>query len=218
LLTYFRDYHSFSVGVAVVLHPWAGLNSYIKLMKECWAQDPKQRPSFAKIVSRLKAMQHWFYACSNALRLSSTASKLQNLRQNSSSKGGNTPLAVGPGAVPYQHQAEASAAAAARAAGPKAVATHGAAAGAAGGAATAAAGAGHKHGQQQQQLKDVVGAHDEDQEEAAPPAPEPGVAAAAKAAAPKPSVEPSVQVRLTTGIKLGPHCCAASLQAAEGSG
>jgi hypothetical protein len=47
----------------------AGLSSYIRLMKECWAQDPTQRPSFSSIARRLKAMQHWCVACREARKL-----------------------------------------------------------------------------------------------------------------------------------------------------
>lgn len=37
----------------------AGLASYVRLMKDCWQQDPAKRPSFDRIAARLKAMIRW---------------------------------------------------------------------------------------------------------------------------------------------------------------
>jgi hypothetical protein len=74
---------------------FVGLNRYIRLMEECWAQDPQQRPSFCEVARRLKAMQHWFSACSKALRLSSTRTSLQSQRQVRSPKAPAVPFAVG---------------------------------------------------------------------------------------------------------------------------
>ena len=34
-----------------------GLGRYLELLQECWAQQPQQRPSFANITIRLRAMQ-----------------------------------------------------------------------------------------------------------------------------------------------------------------
>lgn len=36
--------------------PAAALDGYQALMRECWAQAPEQRPTFAAIVSRLSAL------------------------------------------------------------------------------------------------------------------------------------------------------------------
>lgn len=33
---------------------FAGLEAYIDLMRECWAHQPEERPSFEQIVPRLK--------------------------------------------------------------------------------------------------------------------------------------------------------------------
>jgi hypothetical protein len=186
--------------------PTAGLDNYIRLMKECWAQDPKQRPSFGPIARRLKAMQHWLHACTNALHLTSTATRLQSLRQDSSTRGGGTagvPLAVGPSlpaAVPPHIDAPAAPAATATArdtrglvgapgpaepATPRTNATKGAASA--------------PSRQDQQQTDHAVLSSDTD--EVPPPVPDPAVTAAAEAAAPKPVAEPSVQV----GVSLEGH-------------
>lgn len=147
-------------------------------MKECWAQDPKQRPSFGPIARRLKAMQHWLHACTNALHLASTTNKLQSLRQDSSSRGAVVPLAVGgslPAAVPPHVDAPATPAA-------------GAAAAAA--AAPLVAVAQPRQDRQQPDHAALSSGTDE----VPPPVPDPAVAAAAAASAPKPAAEPSVQV------------------------
>lgn len=36
--------------------PFSGEGEYLALMRECWAQDPAQRPTFAAIISRLRRM------------------------------------------------------------------------------------------------------------------------------------------------------------------
>jgi hypothetical protein len=72
-----------------------GLNRYIRLMEECWARDPQERPSFCEIARRLKAMKHWFSACSQALSPISTKPSLQPQRQVSSSRTPVVPFAVG---------------------------------------------------------------------------------------------------------------------------
>jgi hypothetical protein len=169
-------------------------------MQDCWQQDPKMRPSFNTIARRLKAMQHWFYACSNALHISNTTVRFNNLRQNSnSSKPVMTPLAVGSFKQP-QHDAAAAAGV------HGAHAEHGPAmGGGVRGLGSAAAAMDHhpqQHPHAQQQQHPQQQQHDEahhfegvdSHEDAPPPVPEPEVAAAAKAAAPKPSSEPCVQV------------------------
>jgi hypothetical protein len=62
-------------------------------MQDCWQQDPKLRPSFATVTRRLKAMQHWFIACSNALYISRLSSN--------TSKPTQVPLAVDSVTVPH---------------------------------------------------------------------------------------------------------------------
>jgi hypothetical protein len=40
----------------------AGLRNYIRLMEECWDQDPYRRPTFDRIAARLKAIMRWHKA------------------------------------------------------------------------------------------------------------------------------------------------------------
>ncbi|PRW57024.1 Serine threonine- kinase CTR1 [Chlorella sorokiniana] len=35
---------------------WAGLDAYVQLMRNCWAQQPGERPTFDEVVSRLQAL------------------------------------------------------------------------------------------------------------------------------------------------------------------
>ncbi|PRW05806.1 Serine threonine- kinase CTR1 [Chlorella sorokiniana] len=35
---------------------WAGLDDYVQLMRECWAQSPEDRPSFDDAVARLRRL------------------------------------------------------------------------------------------------------------------------------------------------------------------
>ncbi len=39
--------------------PAGCLAGYKKLMEECWAQDPRERPTFTAAANRLKALQLW---------------------------------------------------------------------------------------------------------------------------------------------------------------
>lgn len=173
----------------------AGLDNYIRLMKECWAQDPKQRPSFGPIARRLKAMQHWLHACTNALHLTSTANRLQSLRQDSSTRGAPVPLAVGgslPAAVPPHVDAPATQVAMDARGLVGAPDAADAAAGGAAAAATAPLVAAAQPRQERQQPDHAALSSGTD--EVPPPVPDPAVAAAAEASAPKPVAEPSVQV------------------------
>jgi hypothetical protein len=43
----------------VILSVLADLLSYIRLMEECWQQDPEKRPGFDGIAARLMAMLRW---------------------------------------------------------------------------------------------------------------------------------------------------------------
>jgi hypothetical protein len=35
---------------------WAGLDAYVQLMRDCWAQRPTDRPSFDEVVGRLRRL------------------------------------------------------------------------------------------------------------------------------------------------------------------
>ncbi|KAI7844166.1 hypothetical protein COHA_002301 [Chlorella ohadii] len=35
---------------------WAGLDAYVQLMRDCWAQQPQERPSFDEVVGRLQGL------------------------------------------------------------------------------------------------------------------------------------------------------------------
>ncbi|KAI7840643.1 hypothetical protein COHA_005664 [Chlorella ohadii] len=35
---------------------WSGLDAYLQLMRECWAQQPEHRPSFDEVVGRLRQL------------------------------------------------------------------------------------------------------------------------------------------------------------------
>lgn len=68
-----------------------GLFTYVRLMKECWAHDLAQRPSFEVIARRLKAMQRWrtiiskhstLHRAASALRQSSSSSSLSKEQQH----------------------------------------------------------------------------------------------------------------------------------------
>lgn len=37
----------------------AGLDDYLSLINQCWAQDPTQRPDFTHIIAALKWVQPW---------------------------------------------------------------------------------------------------------------------------------------------------------------
>jgi hypothetical protein len=87
----------------------AGLFTYVRLMKECWAHDPKQRPSFEVIARRLKAMQRWrkiiskhstLHRAASALRQSSSSSSLtKEGSSKAAAHGGSAAAAVGGGSA-----------------------------------------------------------------------------------------------------------------------
>jgi len=164
-------------------------------MEACWHQDPKQRPDFHTVARRLKAMQRWYWACNNALKLSSTTLRLQYLRQNSKNR---DQVAMPVAAQPVQHAPTA----AAEGAGKQAAAAAAGGDGAGGFAATvaAAAAAGGLSGQLDKG-RDLLpppqqhGGLDDLQDDMPPPVPEPEDVAAVKAAAAERKAEPSVQVR-----------------------
>lgn len=68
-------------------HAHTGLQNFIRLMQECWAQDPAQRPTFESIARRLKAMQRWRMVLSRHQKLRATvqALRLSSLKSTSSS-------------------------------------------------------------------------------------------------------------------------------------
>lgn len=74
----------------------AGLFTYVRLMKECWAHNPAQRPSFEVIARRLKAMQRWrkiiskhstLHRAASALRHSSSSGSLNTKEQGRGGSG-----------------------------------------------------------------------------------------------------------------------------------
>lgn len=74
-------------------------------MEECWAHDPKQRPSFEVIARRLKAMQRWrkiiskhsaLHRAASALRQSSSSC---SLTKEGSNKAGSSAAAHGDAAA-----------------------------------------------------------------------------------------------------------------------
>jgi hypothetical protein len=87
--------------IGLLLVVCSGLFTYVRLMKECWAHDPAQRPSFEVIARRLKAMQRWrkiiskhstLHRAANALRHSSSSSSLSKEQQHAKS---GSPQATG---------------------------------------------------------------------------------------------------------------------------
>lgn len=176
--------------------PTTGLLNFIRLMEDCWNQDPKLRPTFHQVALRLRAMQRWYWAINNARKLTSTTMRLQSLRQNSKSKD-----EVQPGATSGKQQAQPAAA------GSSVVQAGAAMAGGLLAAASAAAGmlggrtskAAPPQEQKQKQRSSSSGQQQDAVDgplevEAPPPVPDAEDAAAAKAAAPAQSEEPTVQV------------------------
>jgi len=84
--------------VRLVLVCIAGLFTYERLMKECWAHDPAERPSFEVIARRLKAMQRWRTIISKHSTLHRAASAVRQSSSCSSlAKAGAAPAAAAAG-------------------------------------------------------------------------------------------------------------------------